>query len=214
MLAPETIGAITYLANNLQELKERVIAGFNLTCVGDNRTYSIVHSRYGNTLADRVLINVLKSETDSFKEYSYLERGSDERQYCAPGVDLPLCTFCRSKFYDYPEYHTSADNLDIISEEGLQGALHVISSCINILEENHKYQTTCLCEPQLGKRGLYPEISKKGIYDEVRKLQDFILYADGTNDLLEISEIIDYPAVCLLDMLPKLLDNKLFRIVD
>ncbi|MBR1914188.1 MAG: DUF4910 domain-containing protein, partial [Lachnospiraceae bacterium] len=90
VLAPETIGALTYISRNLEHLQSHVIAGFNLTCVGDNRTYSIVHSRYADTYADRVLTNVLRSSGVGFEEYPYIKRGSDERQYQAPGVDVPM----------------------------------------------------------------------------------------------------------------------------
>lgn len=95
---PETIGAITYLSKNLQYLKEHVIAGFNLSCVGDNRTFSYVESRYGDTLADKAAKNVLSFYYPDYKTYSFLKRGSDERQYNAPGVDLPVCAICRSKY--------------------------------------------------------------------------------------------------------------------
>lgn len=118
---PETIGSITYLSQNLEHLKKRVIAGFNISCVGDNRTFSYVASRYGNTLADKVAKNVLRFYYPEYKEYSFLKRGSDERQYNAPGVDLLVCAICRSKYGEYPEYHTSKDNLDFISPEGLAG---------------------------------------------------------------------------------------------
>ncbi len=171
--------------------------------------YTIVHSRYADTLADRVLTNVLKYRNRGYKECSYLERGSDERQYCFPGVDIPLCTFSRTKFYDYPAYHTSGDNLSLISPEGLQGAFDVMAECIRILECNGCYRINCLCEPQLGRRGLYPAVSKKGVYDEVRKLQDFILYADGRNDLIDISNLIEYPAAMLIDMVQTLMKQGL-----
>lgn len=209
ILVPETIGSITYLSRNLPQMKERIIAGYNLTCVGDDMQYTIVHSRYADTLADKVLTNVLHYRDQGYKECSYLERGSDERQYCFPGVDIPLCTFSRTKFYDYPEYHTSGDNLELISPAGLQGTFEVMKECIRILEWNDHYCIRCLCEPQLGNRGLYPSVSKKGIYDEVRKLQDFILYADGRNDLVDISNIIGYPAVKLIDMVRTLTAQKL-----
>lgn len=211
ILIPETIGAITYLSRNLQSMKRAMIAGFNITCVGDDLNYTIVHSRYGNTLADKVLLNVLRHRGKDFKEYSYLERGSDERQYCSPGVDLPVCAFCRTKYCDYEEYHTSGDDLNFVSADGLQGAFDVISECIQILEYNDYYCIQCLCEPQLGKRGLYPTISKKGKNNEVRKLQDFIAYADGKNDLIDISNIIQYPAVKLISMVDDLTANKLLR---
>lgn len=211
ILVPETIGSIAYLSKNLPQMKERIIAGFNLTCVGDDMHYTIVHSRYADTLADKVLTNVLHYRGKGFKECSYLERGSDERQYCFPGVDIPLCTFSRTKFYDYPEYHTSGDDLELISPAGLQGAFEVMTECIKILECNGYYRINCLCEPQLGRRGLYPTVSKKGVYDEVRKLQDFIAYADGRNDLIDISNIIGYPAIKLLAIVHTLSEQKLLE---
>ncbi len=199
VLAPETIGAITYISRNFEALKKNVIAGFNLTCVGDDRTYSIVHSRYGDTLADRVLMNVLRSHYPKFCEYSFLERGSDERQYQAPGVDIPLVCFCRSKYHVYPEYHTSGDNLDIISPDGLAGSLDVMLKCIEALENNRIYKINCFCEPQLGKRGLMPTTSNKNSYKDTLILKDLSAYADGTNDLFDLSDLIGHS---VSDMLP------------
>lgn len=201
---PETIGAITYLSKNLQYLKEHVIAGFNLSCVGDNRTFSYVESRYGDTLADKAAKNVLSFYYPDYKTYSFLKRGSDERQYNAPGVDLPVCAICRSKYGEYPEYHTSKDNLELISPEGLLGAYEVYQQCILSLENNYSYKINVLCEPQLGKRGLYPTTSKKGTYDAVKVMIDFIAYADGSNDLIDISNIIGVPVNELLTVIEKL----------
>lgn len=201
---PETIGAITYLSKNLQYLKEHVIAGFNLSCVGDNRTFSYVESRYGDTLADKAAKNVLSFYYPDYKTYSFLKRGSDERQYNAPGVDLPVCAICRSKYGEYPEYHTSKDNLELISPEGLLGAYEVYQQCILSLENNYSYKINVLCEPQLGKRGLYPTTSQKGTYDAVKVMIDFIVYADGSNDLIDISNIIGVPVNELLTVIEKL----------
>ena len=137
---PETIGAITYLSQHLPEMKKNIRAGFNISCVGDDRTYSYVASRYGNTLADKVAKNVLSFRYPEYKHYSFLQRGSDERQYNAPGVDLPVCAVCRSKYAEYPEYHTSKDNMGMISPTGLQGAYEVYRDMIEALEYNHKYK--------------------------------------------------------------------------
>jgi aminopeptidase-like protein len=193
LLNPETIGSITYLSRNLPALQQHVKAAFVLSCVGDDRTYSIVHSRYADTLADKVLTNVLRYHYPDFKSYSFLKRGSDERQLGSVGVDLPVCGFCRSKYGEFPEYHTSADNMSLISPEGLQGAYDVMVKVINALEYNYHYRMTCKCEPQLGKRGLYPTVSRKGVYDEVKTLTNMLAYFDGKNDLIEISNITAVP---------------------
>ena len=208
---PETIGSITYLSRHLPEMKKNIRAGFNISCVGDDRTYSYIASRYGNTLADKVAKNVLSFRYPEYKRYSFLQRGSDERQYNAPGVDLPVCAVCRSKYGEYPEYHTSKDNMGLISPIGLQGAYEVYHDIIEALEYNDCYQIQCLCEPQLGKRGLYPTISQKGSYDEVKSMTDFIAYADGTNDLMDISNIIGVPVSQLIPAMEKLLEEGLVK---
>ena len=133
VFVPETIGSITYLSKHLDELQENVICGFNLSCVGDERAYSHIHSRMGDNLADNALQAALIG-LDNVVTYSFLERGSDERQYCSPGVDLPICGFSRTKYGKYPEYHTSADNFDVVTEEGLNGSIEVMSSIIDAFE--------------------------------------------------------------------------------
>ncbi len=214
VLAPETIGAITYISRNLDHLKSHVKAAFNLTCVGDDRTYSIVHSRYSDTYADALLMAALESATDHFDEYPYIKRGSDERQYQAPGVDIPMVCFCRSKYHIYPEYHTSADNMDLISPKGLQGAFDVMKTVIKLAEINRKYRVTTLGEPQLGKRGLVPTMSSKETYQQTLALKDLLAYADGRNDLIEIGRIIGQPVDLLAGLTEKLLECGLFEVAD
>jgi len=212
VFVPETIGSITYISRNLETLKKNVIAGFNLSCVGDNRAYSYLASPYGNTLADKVAQNVLSFVCPEYKRYPYLYRGSDERQYCAPGVDLPLCSIMRSKYGEYPEYHTSGDDLSFISPEGLRGSYNVYTQCIEALEKNKIYRAGYLCEPQLDKRGLYPTISYKGSADEAKPMKDFMAYADGKNDLIDISNIIGVPVSRLVPIAEKLLDNGIITV--
>lgn len=211
VIVPETIGSIVYLSKNLAALKENTIAGFVLSCVGDNRAYSYIETRNGDTLADKVMQNVLGYAHPEYKRYSFLDRGSDERQYNAPGVDLPVCGFCRSKYGEYPEYHTSADDMRLISPEGLMGAYEVMQQVIMALEYNRYYKVNCLCEPQLGKRGLYPTVSRKGIYDEVKKLTNLIAYADGERDLLDISNKIGVPVSEMIPNIDKLLESGLLE---
>lgn len=211
---PETIGSITYLSQHLPEMKERIRAGFNISCVGDDRTYSYVASRYGDTLADKVAKNILSFRYPGYKRYSFLQRGSDERQYNAPGIDLPVCAVCRSKYGEYPEYHTSKDDMGLISPSGLHGAYDVYRDMIEVLEYNHKYKVNCLAEPQLGRRGLYPTISRKGNYDAVKVMTNFIAYADGMNDLIDISNMIQTPLQELLPIINKLQEVGLISLLE
>lgn len=213
---PETIGSLTYMSqrDNLEKMKANIVAGWNLSCVGDDRTYSYVKTRYGNTLTDKITKNVLSFIYPEYKEYSFLERGSDERQYNAPGVDLPVCGFSRSKYGEYPEYHTSKDDMGLISPSGLQGAYEAMQQCIEALEGNKKYKIQCLGEPQLGKRGLYPTISQKGSYDEVTTMMNFIAYADGKNDLINISNIICVPVKKICSIAEKLVKAELVKNVS
>ena len=208
---PETIGSIAYLSKNIIKMKKNVKAGFNLTCVGDNSKYSYIPSRNGHTLADNILQHVLNFSKIKFKKYTFLDRGSDERQYCSPGVDLPVVVFCRSKFGDYDEYHTSLDNLNFISSNGFQGSFNVIKRVVDSLEINKNVKSKFLCEPQLGKRGLYPEISKKNVYDEIFLQSNIIAYADGRS-LLEIAEILNVPIWELHKISSKLEEKKIISL--
>ncbi|MBU1849265.1 MAG: DUF4910 domain-containing protein [Nanoarchaeota archaeon] len=206
---PETIGSITYLSKNLDIMKQNVVVGFNISCVGDNKVYSYLPSRNGDTYADRIALNILLFKQSKFIKYSFLDRGSDERQYNAPGIDLPVCCIMRSKYGTYPEYHTSLDNLEFINPEGLSGTYDVFKECLNLIEKNAKYKIKCLGEPQLGKRGLYPTISTKTSGNQVKKMMDFIVYADGTNDLIDISNKINVPVWELYPVIKKLKSAKL-----
>ena len=213
---PETIGSITYMSqgDHLAHMKKHVKAGFNLSCVGDDRTYTYVASRYGDTLADRVAKNVLHFHYPKYEARSFLYRGSDERQYNAPGIELPVCAVCRSKYGEYPEYHTSKDDMGLISPSGLEGAYRAYQLMIEALEANRTYRVTCYGEPQLGKRGLYPTISQKGSYDGIKAMTDLITYADGRNDLIAISDRIGVPVHDLIPIAKKMLDAGLFEEVE
>lgn len=205
VFVPETIGAVVYLSKHLEQLQKNVKAGYVLTCCGDDRCYSFVESRQGNTLADRAARSVLNSLHPDHLTYSFLQRGSDERQYCAPGIDLPIASVMRSKYGEYPEYHTSLDNLELVSPAGLQGAFDVYTSIIELLEFNDYYKVDCLCEPQLGKHGLYPDLSTKDSAQAVRTLSNLIAYSDGERDLIQIAEKINVPAAQLYDTITKLI---------
>ena len=187
---PETIGSIVYLSMNYKHLKKYVIAGFNITCVGDDRCYSYLPSRDGETLSDKVALHILGNIDHNFKRYTWLDRGSDERQYCSPGIDLPIATIMRSKYAEYPEYHTSLDDLNLVTDSGLNGGFLAIQDAIKVIENNFYYECEVLCEPQLGKRGLYPTLSTKNSNNLVNVLTGVISYCDGKKTALEIAEIL------------------------
>ena len=208
---PETIGSIVYLSRNLEHLKKNVIAGFNITCIGDERCYSFLPSRRGDSLSNQVAMHVLKNIDPGYKRYSWLDRGSDERQYCAPGVDLPIATIMRSKYGEYPEYHTSLDDLNLVTPTGLEGGYTALRRAIESIEQNVYLKVTVYSEPQLGKRGLYPMLSTKASGNQVKAMMNLISYCDGSLSLLEIANLIDEPIWELVPIVEKLVAHGLLE---
>jgi aminopeptidase-like protein len=199
---PETIGSIYYLSRYKKYLQKRVIAGFNVTCIGDDRNYSFLPSRDGKTLSDRIAKHVLGKIVPSFKVYSWSDRGSDERQYCAPKIDLPIATIMRTKYGEYPEYHTSLDALGtVVTKEGLEGGLTALKNAILCIESNYYPLVSTYGEPHLSKRNLYPKTSIKSPQEEARLFLDLLTWADGTKSLLDIAEIL---GAYMLDVYPYL----------
>tara|TARA_B100000780_G_scaffold261631_1_gene214180 strand:- start:9135 stop:10436 length:1302 start_codon:yes stop_codon:yes gene_type:complete len=212
---PETIGSVTYLSKHYKNMKKLTIAGFNISCVGDERAYSYLPSRHGDTLSDQVARHVLQWIDTDYIKYNWNDRGSDERQYCAPGIDLPIASICRSKYGEYPEYHTSLDNLDaLVTPNGLEGGYNAIRKSIEAIEKNIYPKMTVLCEPQLGKRGLYPTLSKTSSSQNSKTMMDFITWSDGSNSLLEIAQKIDVPIWDIYEILDKLVEYKLVEVTD
>lgn len=190
---PETIGSIAYLSLHIKKLKENVIGGYVITCIGDEGKFTYLKTRKDNKLVDKITLYTLKSNVKDFHIRDYLTCGSDERQYNYPGVDLNIGSLMKSKYHDYPEYHTSADNLDFVSEKGLNDSLSMYIKCIELFEINHYYKTNTLCEPQLGKYGLYNNIG--GECDKYNKdkidghlISKFLKYCDTEHDLIDISK--------------------------
>ncbi|MGI9400467.1 MAG: DUF4910 domain-containing protein [Rhizobiaceae bacterium] len=209
---PETIGSITYISQNLKHMQEHITAGFNLTCIGDEGSYSYLPSRAGDTLSDRVVQHVMKHVEENHIAYSWLDRGSDERQYCAPGIDLPIVSIMRTKYGEFPEYHTSLDDLEFVTPNGLAGGFDVTRKSIKLLEANIKPKVSVLGEPQLGKRGLYPTLSTKESGAMVRTMMNLISYSDGQLDLLSIADKINAPYWELLPIIEKLIDADLMTV--
>jgi len=191
VFVPETIGAVAYLSRHLSDLKKRVKAGFMLTCVGDDRAYSFMPSRKANSISDRVARHVLNHVLGvQNTTYSFLDRGSDERQYCAPGVDLPVVSIMRSKYGTYPEYHTSLDNMELISPSGLFGGYLATRRCIECLEVNETVKSTVTCEPFMSPRGLRPPLVDGVVLPDWSKtISNILAYADGEMDLIAMADL-------------------------
>ena len=211
VFVPETIGSIVYINKHLEHLKENVVAGFNLTCIGDERAYSYLPSKKGNTIADRAAKHALHHLDSEFKVYTWKDRGSDERQYCSQGVDLPIASIMRTKYGEYPEYHTSLDNFDLVTPNGLRGGFEAVKRAIDILETNEYPKMKFPCEPQLGKRGLYPQISTPDTKHLMANMMDVISYCNGENSLMDISEYLSLSFYSVRDIYSTLLENDLLN---
>ena len=210
IFVPETIGAIAYLSKHYKYLKDNVIAGYVVTCVGDKNQFSYMQTRAGNTLVDKITNYVLQSTEKDYNLYHFLQRGSDERQYNYPGIDLPVGSLMRSKYHEYPEYHTSADNLDFISESALEGSLEKYILCLDTIEKNIVYKIQVMCEPHLSKYGFYSTLGYQG-NNENTLLQNFLAYCDGESDIIDIAEKINSNFWELLPVIKKLKKSKLIK---
>jgi aminopeptidase-like protein len=212
LFLPETIGAIVYLSKNLDHLKKRVVGGYVITCIGDPGKFSYLKTRRENCLVDRITQHVLDHSVEDYNLYTYLERGSDERQYNYPGVDLDIGSLMRSKYREYPEYHTSLDNLDFVTSDALEESLEMYKKCIQAFENNRIYHSTTLCEPMLSKHNLYTNRNTSNTAASVVMVTNILNYCDGDHDLLDIAKKLNYPIWDLSDIVGVLLAKDLLRI--
>jgi aminopeptidase-like protein len=209
---PETIGAIAYLAKNLLRMKQRIAVGWQMACLGDPGPFSFLPSRKGTTQADKISKQILTEAGEPFREWSFLKRGSDERQWCFPGVDLPVASIMRSKYGAYPEYHTSLDNLSFITPKALSGSYHLYKKILGLADENHVYRVKTLGEPNLGKRKLYPDLGSVNTASTIEDLSNVISYADGLTSVVEIAEQCKIKSLGCVRILHKLRKAKLVKV--
>jgi len=209
IFVPETIGSIYSLSVNGEYWKKNLQAGFVITCIGDDGKFTYKKSRRGNSFPDRAVEAILNQTESEFNIVEFFPSGSDERQYCSPGFNLPVGSLMRTMYGKYPEYHTSADNKDFISFEAMEKSVLKYLEIIEVLERNEKYINKMpFCEPQLGKRGLYPTLgSQKGTEDFVTAMMWILNLTDGTNDLISISEKSKIPISQLIPVIDKLIEN-------
>ena len=194
LFIPETIGSIAFINKNLDYLKKWCIGGYNLTCIGDERNHSCLLSKYEDSPSDKCLLDAYKVLKIKFKTYPFLMRGSDERQYNSPHVDLGITSIFRTKYGEYKEYHSSYDNFDLVTLKGLKGGYNVARTAINKLQKSIIPETNLMCEPQLSKRNMYNSISKINYRTNKlnlsKKILNFIQYSNGKNRIEDISNII------------------------
>jgi aminopeptidase-like protein len=188
LFIPATIGSLTWLARN-ETVIPHIAHGLVLSCVGDRGSYHYKRCRRGDAVIDRVVAHVLACgvphEIMAFSPFGY-----DERQYCSPGYDLPVGCFMRSPNGTFPEYHTSADNLDFVTPEALEESYRILVEIIGMLERNVVYaRVDGRGEPQLGRRGLYRAISGQKDHAAAQMALLWVLnLADGRHSLLDITE--------------------------
>ncbi|HUY90553.1 MAG TPA: DUF4910 domain-containing protein [Pirellulales bacterium] len=188
---PETIGSLAYLARYGEHFRRRLVAGYVASCVGDRGPLTYKRSRRGHSAADRAAIYALRRfQGESLRVLDFDPSGSDERQYCSPGFDLPVGVIARSIYGSYPEYHTSLDNRDFISFASLVESVDAYLAVLGVLDANATYRRTLPCgEPQLGRYGLYPSLGGPTTRDEALTALRWLLnLADGSQDQLAIAQ--------------------------
>lgn len=215
LYAPGTIGAITWLATRNDEV-QRIKHGLVLSCVGDSGNPSYKRSRRGNAVIDRAVAHVLAGRAQPGTVHDFSPYGYDERQFCSPGLNLPVGLFQRSRFGKFPEYHTSADNLEFIGPESLADSYKTILNVIEIIENDRKFvNLNPICEPQLGRRGLYGSIGgNKNAPDRHMAMLWVLNLSDGSNSLLSIAERAQLPFIRVLEAARLLVGAQLLAEVD
>jgi aminopeptidase-like protein len=211
VLLPGMIGPIVWLALNEKRL-DRIRHGLVLTCLGDTGSFTYKKSRAGNADIDRAVAQALKDAGGEYQLRNFSPCGYDERQYCSPGINLPVGRLTRTPNGEYPEYHTSADNIDFVSPAALEGSLDLCTSIVDILERNRRYINMYpKCEPQLGIRGLYrTQGGTSQVAAEEARLW-VLNFSDGEHRLLDIAERSGLPFPLIALAARELVDHGLLQ---
>ena len=169
--------------------------------------HSCMLSKYENSPSDLSLLEAYEKLNIKYKRFSFLKRGSDERQFNSPGIDIPISSIFRSKYGEYKEYHTSLDNFNIVTLKGVYGGFKVARKAIQILQKKIIPQNIFLCEPNMGKRNLY--YNPKNIKFDWKSYMNFLQYSDGINDLKMISKKIKLDLKSTKKIYLRLIKNKI-----
>ena len=191
-------------------MKKNCIGGFVFSCLGDKGNFSVIKSKYNRSFIDFSTEYVLKKNHINHKIYSYLERGSDERQFCSQGINFNFNTLTRTKFGKFKEYHTSLDNLDFIKNRYLKKSLQVSKLIISYIDESYFPKSRIKCEPFLTKRKIYPTINFLGIKPDT-KILDVLNFCDGTNNVDQICKFTKIKKIKVINYLKKLKKLKIIE---
>lgn len=214
LFIPGTIGSITWAAIRQSHL-DRIKHGFVVTCVGDRGSPTYKKSRRGDAEIDRAWMYVLKQSGGTFDILPFAPYGYDERQYCSPGLNLPVGCFMRTPHGQFPEYHTSADDMDLVHAASLDDSVVKALTVIDVIEQNRKYlNLKPFCEPKLGDYGLYDSIGGRSASDFQMAVLWLLNMSDGTNSLLDIAARCNLPWEMLKDSVRALIDAGLLKPVD
>jgi len=201
LFTPGTIGSVTWLARN-EDRVGRIRHGLVLACVGDPGGFTYKRSRRGDADIDRAVAHVLGRSGRPHRVVDFTPYGYDERQYCSPGFDLPVGCLSRTPYAAYPEYHTSADDLDLVGPAQLQESLEVCWEVVQVLEADRRYvNLSPKGEPQLGRRGLYGQIGGRSDAEERQMAMLWVLnQSDGRMSLLDVAERSGLPLALLAEV--------------
>jgi aminopeptidase-like protein len=190
LFLPETIGSIAYLSHHGEDLRKQMCAGYVLSCIGDAASATYKRTRQGSSLTDRVAEYALLGFEPGGRVLDFWPGGSDERQYCSPGFDLPVGVLARSIYGAYPQYHTSLDDRNFISFEALRESVDLCFSVALLLERNDCFlRSEPHCEPFLSRYGLSSSLGAQRLPDEWKRARQWVLnLSDGTQDLLTMAE--------------------------
>jgi|APSaa5957512535_1039671.scaffolds.fasta_scaffold12648_4 aminopeptidase-like protein len=212
LFIPETIGSIVWLHNNESHL-HKIKHGLVATCLGDSGCFTYKKTRSGNNEIDKIVECILKNSNDKYDIVDFFPFGSDERQFCSPGFDLPVGSLMRTPYLKFPEYHTSDDNLNFVKKEKLLDSFLKYLEIIFVIENNKKFENlNPKCEPNLGKRGLYSLFGAENKKeDKIKAISWLLNFSDGEHSLLDISLKSEMPFVLLLDVANLLVEKKLLK---
>jgi aminopeptidase-like protein len=210
----ETIGALVYLQMRGNHFKEKMKAGLVVTCCGDNGKFNYKKVKRDDNLLDKPVLHSLKHSDIEYKIRDFFPSGSDERQYCSPGFNLPVGSIMRSVYGEFPEYHTSLDDLEFVNSKQLLETLNVYVNALFAFDNNKYYlNKKPYGEPFFSKYGLYPTLGGKKDHPKKNSIMKYILsFADGNHDLIEIADKLDLPIWDLIPVIDQLCDSDLLQI--